>query len=194
MAANISQAGSVADGGVKQITPAENRKYRAAFAIVMMSMAMPFLTLLNVRYILAGGYVSPEANQVIGLIAALLMIISAGTIGSAVKAYKQGNAAKVQRNIFWTFGLGLVSFVLIGFQMVNHSVDIVTHYGETFVTTLGAVDVYVLIGLIVLLALRSRVIRLWGAADHSWGMQSNAMFWRFVVVVWLVMYVQLYLL
>lgn len=191
MAANMSQSGSES---VKQISAGDNRKFRGALSLVLMSLSMPMLTLFNVRYILADNYVSPSANQAIGLIAALLMLISAFTAGSAGKAYRAGKPAKLQTSLFWTFGLGLAAFVLFGVQLVNHSMDIVTHYGETFVTTLGAMDLYILIGLVAILGLRSRVVKLWGAADHSWGVRSNVIFWRFIVLVSLVMYVQLYLL
>lgn len=191
MAANVSGNGS----GFKEISAADNRKFRGALTLVLMSMSMPMLTLINVRYILSDGYVSPSANQVLGLIAALLMLISFFTAGSGGKAYKQGNAAKMQTSLFWTFGLGLVSFVLLGVQLVNHqSIDIVTHYGETFVTTLGAMDLYILFGLVSVLGLRSRLTRWWGVKDLSWGARSNVIFWRFIVVVILIMYIQLYLL
>lgn len=193
MAANLAQ-NSTSANSVNKISAADSRKFKGALSLVLMSLSMPMLVLMNVRYILADSYVSPSANQVIGGIAAVLMLISAFTVGSGGKAYRAGNARKAQTSLFWTFGLGLAAFVLFGVQIVNHTINIVTHYGETFVTTLGALDIYLLIGLVAILGLRSRMIRRWGTDDHSWGVQSNVILWRFLVIVTLVMYVQLYLL
>ena len=193
MAAGTSASG-VPVHSVEPISTADHRKFRAGFALVLMSLAMPFLVLFNTRYLLAEGYVSPEANQVIGALATILMLISFFTVGAANRAYLAGNAVSTRKQLSWTIFFGIVSFALIGTQVVNHSVNVVSHFGEIFVTTLGAADLYLMIGMVSLVGLRTRVQRLWGTKDHTWGMTSNVILWRFIAVAWLIMYVELYLL
>ncbi|MCF8565339.1 cytochrome c oxidase subunit 3 [Alicyclobacillus tolerans] len=194
MSVNQSAAKATMPEAPEKITAADHRKLRGGLTLVLLSAMMPFLVMIDVRYLLTDGYVSPEANQAIGLISAILMLLSGIWIGGAVRAGQKGNLLSFLRHLATTFVLGAASLVLTGVQLFNHSVDIVSHYGETFVTTLGLMDVYILVGLISLLALRMRVKRLGTSMDHSWGMKGNMIAWRFIVVACLVMYVQLYLL
>ncbi|MEB3102024.1 cytochrome c oxidase subunit 3 [Ferviditalea candida] len=176
-----------------ELSPMELKKMRGSLILVLFSLAIPLFVLIDVRVLMVGAYVSPEANQIIGLVAAVLMLVSWVTVGEALRGVKERNFKRVLSSIRLSLLLGFVSWLLIGVQVVNHSVNSLTHYGETFLVSLGTIDVYLLFGLAALLSVRMRVRNFGAAVDHQWGVYSTALYWRFTIIVWIVMYAVLYL-
>lgn len=170
----------------------EMRKLRGGLSLMLISMAIPFLSLINVRFILAGGFVSPQASEGLGAAAVIIMVLSGLFTLPLMNAAKAGDKAKTQQYVNLTMLFGLVAFVLIGVQVVNSTVSPVEHFGEIFLTALGTVDFYLLGGLIAWLSVSMRVSRQ-GLESNYWGAESISLTWRFMVLSWLVMYAVFYL-
>lgn len=171
----------------------ELMKLRGGLTLMLMGLAVPILLLVELRYILVGTYISPHVHQGIG-IAGLLVMIVAGIFNSlASKATKQNQPKAVLTHSGWAIFIGLIAWVLIGIQVVNRSMPGISHYGETYLVSAGTVDVYITFTLLAVYAARSRVKRLGDFVKNYWGVQSSAITWWFVTVVWLVIYIELYL-
>jgi len=171
--------------------PGEFRKLRGSLTLAIAGMAIPILVLVDLRFLLAYAYVSPDASRVLGSIATVCMILSAITAAVATRATTQQQLARAKAQLVLTMLLGLVAWVLIGVQVVNHSINPLTHFGETFVTTLGTLDVYILFGGVALSAAWTRIRRLQSAVPQ-WGIFATVRVWQFIVLAWVVTYIVLY--
>ncbi|UOF89830.1 hypothetical protein LSG31_18440 [Fodinisporobacter ferrooxydans] len=171
----------------------ELRALRGGFTLFIISMIIPFLVLINVRYIMADSYVSPEANQMIGLSAAIVMLISAGIARAGFVAARKDNQANVQLSLAYAMATGIIGLVLVFVQLVDGSVNPVSHFGEVFLIILGTVAFYLICGILTLFSAYRRV-RMHGVGGlNYWGVESAAHFWMFVSLAWIVMYVVMYL-
>lgn len=174
-----------------QESPADLRKLKGSLILTIAGMSIPILVLIDLRFLLAYGYVSPSASRILGSIATLLLLVSALTVGLASRATAARKLSAAKNQFVYTMFLGLVSWVLIGVQVVNHSVNPLTNFGETFRTTLGTLDVYILIGWIALLAGWTRLRRL-QTETKWWGIFATARVWQFIVISWTIIYIVFY--
>lgn len=169
------------------------QKLKGGFILILISITIPFLLLVNLRYLIVDSYVSPTANQTIGLIASILMVLSTFVISPSIKAVEKGDFANVYKRYGWTFLIALVAWILIGAQVVNHSISTVTHFGETFISTLGVIDTYILFGMVALISVRMRIKNMGTSISHVWGVRSTVMFWNYLILIWLILYAVLYI-
>ncbi|QQE77494.1 hypothetical protein [Alicyclobacillus sp. SO9] len=173
--------------------PLEAKKLYGGLSLWMLSMAVPFVMLVDLRYIMVGFFVSPDANQVLGALATIALIISGLWIGGATSAGKRGDLQAVARHEGYTMLFGWVGLVLSGWQLFNHSMNPVSHFGETYLAVVGISDFYMFVALIALISVVMRVKRLGLTINHRWAIQSTAAIWRFIVIAWIAMYILMYL-
>jgi heme/copper-type cytochrome/quinol oxidase subunit 3 len=167
-------------------------KLKGGLALWLASMAVPILLLFEFRYIIAGGYVAPQVTSWPAIAATVVLLISGlFTLGASWSA-KKSNRPGILTNYNWALVLGVVAFILIGIPVCNGSLDPVSHYGETFLSTMGALDVYILFTWIGILATRSRVKRLGSRIENYWGVYATNIVWWFVIICWVVTWIQLY--
>lgn len=169
-----------------------SKKVFGSFVIFLFSMSVPYFVMINVRYIMVAGFVPATVDQTTGAIETGLMILSAITALSALKALGNKNASMYRTNVLITTALGAIATLMLIWEWWFHPFDPMSHYGETFLTTIGLCVVMHLIGIGTLLAAASRIKRVGMNEENALGYRLNAVFWLFVVVTWAAMYVELY--
>lgn len=80
------------------------------------------------------------------------------------------------------------------YELWYHPMNPMSHYGETFLATIGLSMVMGLIGLLVLYAGRERIKRIGITEENQLGYEMVSWFWIFTVITWLAMYIDLYFL
>jgi hypothetical protein len=167
-------------------------KLKGGLTLFLMGLAVPILLLFEMRYIVAGGYVAPQVTQWPAIAATVVLLLTGVLTLAGSRSAKSGNQQSIIRNYNWALLLGLVAIVLIGIPAFNGTLDPVTHYGETFIPTMGTVDVYLFFTWIGMLATRSRVKRLGSKIENYWGVYATNIVLWFVFVCWVVTWIQLY--
>lgn len=172
----------------------EHRKMRSAFAIFLFSMSVPYFMMINVRYIMIGGFVPPALDQMTGGIETALLIISLLTAVGAARRVKNGDALGYKRLTDATLLFGGIGTLMQVYELWYHPMNPMSHYGETFLATIGLSMVMGLIGLLVLYAGRERIKRIGITEEKQLGYEMVSWFWIFTVITWLAMYIDLYFL
>lgn len=170
----------------------DTKKVFGSFVIFLFSMSVPYFVMINVRYIMVAGFIPSSIDQTTGAIETALMVISGLTALAASSALKSGKHNAYRTNVIFTILLGSVATLMLVWEWWFHPFDPMSHYGETFLTTIGLCVVMHLIGLLVLGAASSRMKRVGVTTENKLGYRLNVVFWMFVVVTWIAMYVQLY--
>lgn len=167
-------------------------KLKGGLTLWLMGMAVPILLLFEFRFVIAGGYVAPQVTQWPAIAATVVLVVTGLFTFAASRSAKSMNRPGIVRNHNWALFFGIVAFILIGIPVTNGSLDPVTHYGETFLPTMGTIDVYLLFTWIGLLATRTRVKRLGSKIENYWGVYATNIVMWFVIVCWVVTWIQLY--
>ncbi len=167
-------------------------KLKGGLTLFLMGLAVPILLLLEMRYIVAGGYISPHVTQWPAIAATVVLILTGVFTMAGSRSAKSGNQKGILSNYNWALLFGLVAIILIGIPAFNGTLDPVSHYGETFIPTMGTIDVYLFFTWIGLLATRSRVKRLGSKIENYWGVYATNIVVWFMFVCWVVTFLQLY--
>jgi len=170
----------------------ETRKVFGSFVLFLFGMSVPYFLMINVRFIMAAGFVPSSSDQTTGAIEAILTLISGLTAWAAIRAIRGGNTSAYRVNLGLTLVLGWVSTLMMAWEWWYHPFDAMSHYGETFLSTVGLVVVMNLSGLLTLWASRARAKRLGSDQALVKGYRLAGMYWIFLVVAALVMYIELY--
>lgn len=173
-----------------ELNTEEQLRLKGGTVLWLVAMSVPILLLAEVRYVIANGYVDPNANPLFGGIGLLLLIVSA-ILTTAAKSGRDLRR-KALALYAWAFWCTLAAFVLIGWHVVDQSESTLTHYGMTFMTALGTADFYVFGMLVALLATRGRVKRV--QFRNTWGLTATSYYAWYIVAVWLVVYLVMYFL
>lgn len=169
--------------------------YRAGFGVLMISQTVMFLTLIAVRFLIAGAKIGPY-NELIGVIITAVMVISALVGRQARSSAKAGNAAGIQSRLNTAFWLGVLGLLLVLLEWVvtrNTGVSVVAPSLEVFWVATGVWVIYLLVGLFVLYAARSRGVLVGYDREHHWDLEASTLFWSFVVLMWIAVWVAFYL-
>ena len=169
------------------------RASRGGFSLLVASQAVPIIVLINLRYVMAASYVSPHVDQLSGALISLVMIASGLAAWLALMNVKQRNKMQLNRFFWITMVLGAIAAVMAFFQLWFHGVNSVGHYGETYLTITGVLAGYMLIGLIALYSGMARNWRVGLNDDNEFSVGSTFKYWIFIVIAWLIMYLDLYL-
>lgn len=170
----------------------ETRKAFGAFVIFLFSMSVPYFVMINVRYIMVAGFVPSTVDQTTGVIETVLMVLSGLTALAASRALKGNNAKLYRTNGILTMILGGLATLMLIWEWWFHPFDPMSHYGETFLTTIGLCVFMHLVGLGVLMAANMRMKRVGITEANALGYRLNNVFWMFIVVTWVAMWLQLY--
>lgn len=170
----------------------ETRKIYGSFTLFLFGMAVPFFLMINVRFIMAAGFVPASVDQATGAIQAALLAVSGLAAVAAGSAVKKGQIAGYRRNVMFALVLGTISTLMGVYQWWYHPFDAMSHYGETFLSTVGLVVVMNLTGLLTLWASHARIRRVGITEINKVGYRTPIIYWLFLVVCALFMYVELY--
>ncbi len=176
----------------RELDTEEQMRLKGGLVLWLMGLSVPILLLVEVRYVMVGGYVDPHANPLLGTIGLVLLIISAILTSVAKRTSVPVSRGKVLGAYLWSVLFTLAAFILIGWHVVDHSESSLTHYGMTFVTAVGTADFYVFTLLVALMATHGRVKRL--NIRNTWGLSATNYYAWFVVAVWVVIYAFMYFL
>ena len=169
------------------------RASRGGFALLVISQSVPVVVLVNLRYVMATSYVSPSVDQLSGALITLLMLASGLSAWVVLMNGQPKNQRQLNRHFVVTMTLGALAAVMALFQLWFHGVDSVGHYGETYLTITGVMAGYMIIGLIALYSGKTRNLRVGLNEDNEFSVISTFKYWIFIVLAWLVMYLDLYL-
>ena len=175
-------------------TRIEHKKLHGAFYLFLFSMSVPYFLMINLRYVMIGGFVPPLLDQTTGAVETVLAIASALTALLAYRRARAENAAGYRQATRFTLSLGLVATVMQLYELWVHPLNPMSHYGETFLATIGLCVVMQLMGLLALWAASSRVGRMGMTDSLRHGYELVSIFWIFNVIAWVVMYIELYFL
>lgn len=170
----------------------EHMRLKGGLTLWIISMSIPFLLLIEFRYVLSGTYVDPTANQWLAISALVAMLITGLFAQMGSGAAKAGNRKGVLTHYGWAILFAFIAWILLGYQVVDGSMSIVSHYAEVFLPTQGMVDLFVTFALFGMISTRMRVKRLGDNVGNYWGVTSNTAFWWFVVIVWILLWINLY--
>ena len=173
-------------------TRIEHKKIHGAFYLFLFSMSVPYVLMINLRYIMIGGFVPPLLDQTTGAVETVLAIASAVTAWMAYSRSRAGNAAGYRAAAQLTLSLGLIATLMLLYELWVHPLNPMSHYGETFLATVGLCVVMQLMGLLALWASASRVKRMGMTDSLRHGYELVSIFWMFNVVTWIVVYIELY--
>ena len=170
----------------------EQRKSRGAFALFLFSMAVPFFVIINVRFLMVYNYVPSSLNQVTGGIETGLMVIGALTALGATRAARRMNVGGYRANTAVSLVTGLVATVMLLYEMWFHPMNSMSHFGETFLVSIGLAIVINLASLLTLLAGRVRIGVRGITHETLTSFELPAWFWVFATVGWIALYIDLY--
>lgn len=170
---------------------------RLGLWLFLLSDSFVFGGLLVARFNLLGA-TRPALNQVLGLVVTSVLLLSSFFMNRAETQMALGNKKGFITGTILTFILGLGFLIGVVFvEWPNAAAEGLTPSanatGAIFYMMTGMHAFHVLTGLIFLLLVLRNGIRGMYTAEKHWPVESAAVYWHFVDVVWIFFYPALYL-
>lgn len=186
---------------------AQLRANRLGLWLFCVSEIFLFIALLAARFYLwrdaSGASVRPDLDQLLGLIATSVLLLSSYSMVRAETAITHNERAKFTNSLLVTFALGALFLIgVIGFEWGVFGIEIGGHagvkltdgaFGAVFYAMTGMHALHVLTGLIFILIVWRNGRRGGFSAESHWGVEACAIYWHYVDVVWVFFYPALYL-
>ncbi len=169
----------------------KRKMHRFGMVMFIASQLVPLVVLMDMRYLVAGGYVPTSAPQLTGLVIALLMALSL-ILGWRVrtKATHREDRTGLLKGVFL---LGLISIVLTFYQWSLRIVATSGRFGEIYYTMTGFAVFYGVVGIIALLSAVSRTRFIDSEDDDYWHVEAVSLLWSGIAAIWLFTYIWLFL-
>jgi len=176
------------------------RNNRMGLWLFFLSEAFLFGGLLATRFYLWGG-TRPEANQLIGLIITVVLLVSSVSMNLAETAMEHGDRRTFLNGLVVTAVLGLLFF----FGVLVFEWGLFPSIYEGHLTPWGDVYGAVVFGMTGMHALHvlsgvAFIAIVWNlgrkghfSAQEHWGVEACAIYWHFVDLVWIFFYPAIYL-
>ncbi len=168
---------------------------RLGLWLFIVSDAFVFAGLLVSRFVLLGIDFHPDVNQILGLVITVMLLISSYFMFRAETLMSFGDIKGFQRNALITMILGtlfLIGVVGVEWQMAPAGPSDGAVW-SLFYTMTGFHAFHVFTGLVLLLVVWRKARLGKYSAERHWGVESAAIYWHFVDVVWFFFYPALYL-
>jgi cytochrome c oxidase subunit 3 len=185
-----------------QVSTAEKiQRNRWGLWLFFLTEVSTFGTFLMLRFALWGD-TRPELNQVAGLIATIILLASSFSMNRAEIAIKHGDKKNFNIGMLVTMLMGVLFFLMIAtFEwgliyipgLSGHLQPFTSTYGSVLFLMTGMHGLHVLMGLIFVLYSWLKGRRGDYANDNPFWIESCALFWHFVDLVWIFFYPALYL-
>ncbi len=181
------------------------RNNRVGLWLFFVSEAFLFGGLLAIRFYLWGDH-RPELDQTIGLLVTVVLLISSYTMNMAETAIEHGDRRTFLRGLEITFVLGLV--FLFGVMIFEWGLfpgiyeghftpwgdaDQPFAFGAVVFGMTGMHAIHVISGLVFIAFIWNMGRKGRFSADRHWGVESCAIYWHYVDLVWIFFYPALYL-
>jgi cytochrome c oxidase subunit III len=176
------------------------RHNRLGLWLFFISEAFLFGGLLTVRFYLWGEH-RPELDQVIGLIVTTVLLISSFSMNMAETAMEHGDRRTFSIGMIVTAILGAVFLLgvmvfewgLFPFLYKGHLSPSENVYGAVVFAMTGMHALHVLSGIIFILVVWNLGRKGHYSSERHWGVESCAIYWHYVDLVWIFFYPALYL-
>lgn len=168
---------------------------RLGLWLFIVSDAFVFAGLLVSRFVLLGIDFHPDVNQILGLVITVMLLISSYFMFRAETLMSFGDIKGFQRNALITMILGtlfLIGVVGVEWQLAPAGPSDGAVW-SLFYTMTGFHAFHVFTGLVLLLVVWRKARMGKYSAERHWGVESAAIYWHFVDVVWFFFYPALYL-
>lgn len=178
------------DGTVRApaLTAKQWRMYRGAFWLFLVAETIVFITLFSTRFLLASGDRSPALNYPLGGALTILLGGSVLSARRAVRAAARGDSGALAGSLGLTFLLGLAVLSGLVYDWSTVRVSPTSSLGENYFLSTGYHALHLVIGLVALLALWSASRKGRYGPWNYWAVEAGALFWLFVVVMWVGVY------
>lgn len=179
---------------------AQLRMNRLGLWLFFISEAFLFGGLLATRFYLWGD-TRPELDQVIGLIVTAVLLLSSWSMNMAETAMEHGDRRTFSIGMLVTAVLGLI---FLGGVMVfewglfpaiyeGHLKPWDSKYGAVVFAMTGMHALHVLSGIVFILIVWNLGRKGHYSPERHWGVESCAIYWHYVDLVWIFFYPALYL-
>lgn len=180
---------------------AQLRMNRLGLWLFFISEAFLFGGLLSARFYLWGADTRPELDQMIGLIVTSVLLVSSVSMRLAETAMERGNRRAFSILILLTAFFGLI---FLGGVMVfewglfpsiyqGHLTPWDNKYGAVVFAMTGMHALHVISGIVFILIVWNLARKGSFSPERHWGVESCAIYWHYVDVVWIFFYPALYL-
>jgi cytochrome c oxidase subunit 3 len=191
------------------------RANRLGLWLFLISEIFLFVGLFAARFYLwrdeAGSVVRPETDQLAGLIATVILLISSYFMVRAEVAVQNNETKKMLNSLVITFIMGLIfllSVVLIEWGVLDMilentlGVRLFAHapikptdgaFGAVFYGMTGMHALHVISGLFLIFFMWTNGRKGRFTQDRHWGIEACAVYWHYVDVVWIFFYPAIYL-
>lgn len=171
-----------------KLTARQIRMYWGGFWLIVLSESMIFVTVFAVRFLMAYADVSPDVNRLLGGLITLIFVVSVVPAASAAREIRQGRNDTASRSLMATALLGTLAFAGVIVDLFTVHLDPSSRFGESYFLATGYHALHIFIGLIVLFALYSSARKNRFSVDNHWSVEAGAVFWYFVVILYVVLY------
>lgn len=155
--------------------------------------SMIFVTLLSVRFLLAGVSRAPELNQALAAAMSAVLFASSLPAHLASRAAERHDQGALCRYLLTTALMGILFLAGMAYEWSRIGISPASRYGEVFFTTTGFHGVHLLVGIFVMFSTWLRARRGQFTPENRWGVTAAERYWHFVDVVWAFIYPTLYL-
>ncbi len=192
--------------------PQQLKANRLGLWLFCISELFIFAAMLAARFYLwrdpdSGALLRPELSQLIGFITTAMLLVSSYFMVRGEVAAEQGDFGKMRGNLIVTFVLGLIFLLgvvivewgtipslaraLTGHEHLLRPTD--GTFGAVFFLMTGMHALHVFTGLVYILTVISNGKKGLYSTENHWGVESCAIYWHYVDVIWIFFYPALYL-
>jgi heme/copper-type cytochrome/quinol oxidase subunit 3 len=135
-----------------------------------------------------------KPNLVPGVIATVILLSSSLPMWWVERSIKRGDASRLRIGLLVSLLLGIVFLGIQASEYASASFDWRTNvYGSLFFTITGLHGIHVLVGLLMNVVIQARAWRNEFDARRHLPVETVALYWHFVDVVWIAIFFTLYL-
>ncbi|WDL96115.1 hypothetical protein [Alicyclobacillus sp. ALC3] len=179
---------------VLQLSSRDRRLGNFGLTLFVISQAIPYFVLVNVRWMMAGGYIPANLNhQLGGLWPTILLAVGTVLVSLGVEANRNGKTGRLQSSFTASAVLGVAAIVLMLIPLWVHGWTTFGHYESIYVICQGVAVFYTIVAVIVVLGVVFRAGTGIISPQTSFGPQSAAVVYTFNAIAWFGLYVTLYL-
>lgn len=178
---------------VPELTRRQLRLGRFGVALFVISQAIPYFVLVNVRWMLAGSYIAPGVSPFVGgLLPTIFLIVGILFAWLGVHASRTGRPSGLQGWFTINGVLGTAAVVMWLIALSSYRLDRLSHYGSIYVVCLGVAVFYTIIATIVVLGVIFRSAAGLINPHTPFGPESAAITWTFNALASFALYLTLY--
>lgn len=163
----------------------DRRMYRGAFWLFIIAETMIFVTLFAFRFIYFYGERPDGADFTIPLIVTVALALSVIPVVVGSRAINAGKPAGTTTGFIIGAVIALLVTALILYDWFTLPFSPETRFGSIYVMTTAYHALHIVIGAVALIAVGSSTARGRWSRENHWPVSGAALFWYFVVVMWI---------